>query len=85
MLNLNLWANGNVVHSIPRKDIGIELDFKHITETFISSINDKGWSTTSLKSSDEIVTDLFFKEPYIAECAYLLWGYFLKEEIKKVS
>ena len=80
--NLKLHdAKNNVVHSIPRGEIGIPLDFGSLTSLFIEKCKQLNW----LQGDIQPENDLYFKEDYMVECAYLLWGYNLKQAIKKIS
>ncbi len=84
MQNLNLKFNDEIIHSIPRKDIGVELDFDSLTSQLQDCILQQKWMV-SMVLDGTVVTDIYFKEKYMAECAYQLWGYLLKQEIKKIS
>lgn len=81
MENLNLCVEGKLIHSIPREDIGIELDFSLLTQKLLDELVHYDWLIEHPIGND--IRDLPFKETYMAECAYLIWGYNLKQEIKK--
>lgn len=87
MKNLNLHdTNGAIVHSIFRgegAEIGIVLDYVPITSKFITILASRGWLSKEPDNKEE-VSDLYFIEN-MAECAYWLWGYLFKKEIRKVS
>ena len=81
MENLNLYSKRGLVRSIPRKNIGIEVDFASLTEKLLGELIRYNWL---IESPTVKTLDLYFKEEYMAECAYLIWGYNLKRELKKI-
>lgn len=44
MKNLDLIFEGKTIHSIPRKDIGVDVDFASITSQLVNSISHHDWA-----------------------------------------
>ncbi|MCI8470783.1 MAG: hypothetical protein HFJ35_04810 [Clostridia bacterium] len=84
MKNLDLIFEGKTIHSIPRKDIGVDVDFASITSQLVNSISHHDWAL-SIQAEHDVANSIHFKEKYMVEAAYSMYGYFLKQQIKKIS
>lgn len=84
MKNLNLIFKDEIVHSIQREDIGVNVDFTSISSQLVSSVSQHDWAL-SIQAEHGVAESIHFKEKYMVEAAYSIYGYLLKQQLKKIS
>lgn len=105
---LNLAFNGEVIYSISREDIKVELDSPGMlngkaicrfvslrySQIELDFVDDIVMKLADIAHKDGLLMELFdcteddgytmaFTERYMAECAYLIVKYLLKQKLKK--